>query len=187
VNGQLRAARGFCFRVMVGDSTDMPAQAISAITKKAMIMSSLVAIDPGSNKLGLAFFINNILVATKTLTTDKQTPLERRLDIADKLQVFIEAEADIASEEPLLLGRNNNFMQRLLGYIEFITGGAVKFVHPMTLKAYTGSGSNDKFEMALAIGEKLSDKEQEILAAAISREAFDETDAVAVGLWALSR
>ena len=150
-------------------------------------MSNLVAIDPGSNKLGLAFFINGLLVATKTLLTDKQTPLERRLDITDKLSVFIDAGCAVASEEPLLLGRNNNGMQRLLGCIELVTKGLVKFVHPMTLKAFTGSGSNDKLDMALAIGERLSEQEQEILADAINREAFDETDAIVVGLFALNR
>lgn len=150
-------------------------------------MSSLLAIDPGSNLTGLAFFIDNKLVATKTLTTDKATPLERRLDIADKLSVFIETVDNVASEEPFLLGQNNNAMQRLLGYIEILTNGKVKLIHPMRLKAYTGSGSNDKLEMALAIGEKLSEDEQEILAEAVSREAFDESDAVCVGLWALNR
>lgn len=150
-------------------------------------MSNLLAIDPGSNKLGLAFFIESKLVATKTLTTDKVTPLERRLDIADKLAVFIETVHDVASEEPLLLGRNNNGMQRMLGYIEILTSGKVKLVHPMTLKAFTGSGSNDKLDMALAIGDKLSEPEQEILADAINREAWDETDSIAVGLWALSK
>lgn len=149
-------------------------------------MSNLLAIDPGSNKLGLAFFIAGKLVATKTLTTDKLTPLDRRLDMADKLEVFIDTNT-VVSEEPLLLGRNNNAMQRLLGYLEFVTAGQVKWVHPMTLKAFTGSGSNDKLEMALAIGERLDDNEQEVLASAINREAFDESDAVAVGMWALGR
>ncbi len=150
-------------------------------------MSRLLAIDPGSNKLGLAFFISGCLIATKTLLTDKQTPLERRLDMADKLAVFTEEVDNIASEEPLLLGLNNNFMQRLLGYIELLTEGRVKMVHPMTLKKFTGSGSSDKLDMALAIGEKLNEAEQNILADAVNREAFDETDAVAVGLWALQR
>lgn len=163
----------------------MQAPVTLVITEK-MTMSSLLAVDPGSNKMGLAFFIDNKLVATKTLTTDKQTPLERRLDIADKLGVFIQTVDIVISEEPLLLGRNNNGMQRMLGYIEFITGGLVKFVHPMTLKAFIESGSSDKLEMALAAGEKLhSEEEKEILAKAITNEAFDETDAVCVGLWAL--
>lgn len=149
-------------------------------------MSSLLAIDPGSNKLGLAFFINNALVATKTLTTDKTTPIDRRLDIADKLAVFMDTVDKIASEEPFLQGQNNNGMQRLLGCIELLTNGKVKMVHPMTLKAFMASGSSDKLEMALAAGEKVStDAEKEVIADAIAREAWDETDAVCVGMWAL--
>lgn len=151
------------------------------------MMSRLLAIDPGSNKLGLAFFISGCLIATKTLTTTEKTPLERRLDMVNKLEVFTQEIDQVVSEEPLLLGRNNNGMQRLLGYIEFITGGTVGFVHPMTLKKFTGSGSSDKLDMALAVGEKLSEKEQDIMADAINREAFDETDAIAVGMWALKR
>ena len=149
--------------------------------------SSLLAIDPGSNKLGLAFFIESKLVATKTLTTDKASPLERRLDIADKLSVFIDTVDTVASEEPFLQGQNNNGMQRLLGVIEVLTSGKVSFVHPMTLKAFTQSGSFDKLDMALAVGDKLSEAEQEILADAINREAWDETDAICVGLWAISK
>lgn len=151
-------------------------------------MSNLVAIDPGSNKCGLAFFINGLLVATKTLLTDKKTPIERRLDIADKLSVFMETVDSVASEEPFLQGQNNNGMQRLLGCIELLTNGKVSMVHPMTLKKFTGSGSSDKLEMALAVGEKFNtEAEQEILADAINREAWDETDAIAVGLWALNK
>lgn len=162
-------------------------QEIVILSLAGIKMSSLLAIDPGSNKLGLAFFIESKLVATKTLTTDKETPLTRRLDIADKLSVFVETVDNTASEEPLLLGRNNNFMQRLLGYIELLTKGKVKMIHPMRLKKFMGSGSSDKLEMALAAGQMLrTEEEQEILANAIVREAWDETDSVCVGLWALN-
>lgn len=151
-------------------------------------MSSLLAIDPGSNKLGLAFFMNGELVGTRTLTTSETEPLKRRLDIANQLAEYIDLFDSVASEEPLLLGRNNNAMQRMLGVIEHLTKGKVIFCHPMTLKAFTGSGSNDKLDMALAIGEMLNkDSEKELLAKAITEEAFDETDAVAVGLWALDK
>lgn len=150
-------------------------------------MSRLLAIDPGSNKFGLAFFINGCLVATKTLLTTEITPLKRRLDMIDKLSVFVETVDKVVSEEPFLQGQNNNGMQRLLGGIELLTNGSVQFVHPMTLKKFTGSGSSDKLDMALSIGERLTEKEQEILADAINREAFDETDAICVGLWALGQ
>lgn len=151
-------------------------------------MSRLLAIDPASNKTGLAFFIDEVLVATKTITSDGSTPLARRLSMASKIEPFIETVDKISTEEPHLMGVNANGMNRLLGYIEFMTKGKITMVHPMTLKKFTGSGSSDKLEMALAIGQMLkTDQEQEILANAIIREAWDETDAVAVGLWALQQ
>lgn len=150
-------------------------------------MNKLLAIDPGSNKLGLAIFVNGVLAETKTLVTREIDPLKRRLDMAVQLSEYVDKANKIASEEPLLLGRNNNGMQRLLGILEFVTAGDIQFVHPMTLKAFTGSGSNDKLDMALAVGERLSTFEQEILAEAITNEAWDETDAIAVGLWAINR
>lgn len=143
----------------------------------------LLAIDPASYKCGVALFDNKVLVQTMTLVSKGATPLERRLDIMKQLSAVILSSEEVCSEEPLLLGRNNNFMQRLLGMIEFVSGGQVSFIHPMTLKKQLGGGKKDKLEMALAAGERLvTDTEKEILADAIAREAWDETDAVAVGL-----
>lgn len=151
-------------------------------------MNNIIAIDPASYSMGLAWFMDGRLVATKTIKSDKDTPLSRRLDMADKLAVFIETADKIVSEEPLLLGRNNNSMQRLLGYIELLTNGDATMIHPMTVKKFTGSGTSDKLEMALSVGEMLeTDDEKEILADAISREAMDETDAVAIGLCYLKK
>jgi len=159
-------------------------------------MSSLLAIDPGSNKLGLAWFSSGVLIAAKTLVTSKTSPLERRLDMANKIAEFVDLVDDVASEEPLLLGRNNNFMQRLLGYIELLTNGKVWMIHPMTLKKFMNSGTSDKLDMALAAGKMLqSEDEKEILAKLITEElekpddeqSFDATDAVCVGLAYLKR
>lgn len=150
-------------------------------------MTSLLAIDPGSNKLGLAWFNNGKLVSTETLTTSASTPTARRLEVGEKLANYVHS-SEIASEEPFLLGRNNNGMQRLLGYIEWLTRGKVSFYHPMVVKKFTGSGTSDKLEMALAVGEMLeTEAEKEILADAINREAYDETDAVCIGLTHLGK
>jgi Holliday junction resolvasome RuvABC endonuclease subunit len=142
----------------------------------------LTAIDPGSNKCGLAFFKDGKLVSTKTLETKAKTPIARRLEVAAKLQY--EDLSSAVSEEPLLMGRNNNYMQRLLGMIELLTLGEVKWVHPMSVKSFCGSGKSDKLDVALAAGEMLeSEEEKEKLAQIIEREAWDESDAVAVGLY----
>jgi Holliday junction resolvasome RuvABC endonuclease subunit len=143
----------------------------------------ILAIDPASNKCGIARFNNGVLIETRTLISNAKTPLFRRLDIAFQLAPFIVDADAVVSEEPFLKGKNNNGMQRLLGMIEKVTNGHVYFYHPLTVKKSLGSGSLDKLEVALASGEKLQfQHEQEILAEAIRREAFDETDAVAIGL-----
>lgn len=152
---------------------------------------NLVAIDPGSNKCGIATFRFGVLSSTETLLSNEKTPLERRLDMAYQLEELIKTADRVISEEPLLLGRNNNGMQRLLGYIEFLASESfipLQFVHPMTLKKFMGAGSSDKLDMALAAGEMLKTSfEQELLAGAITREAWDETDAVCVGLYHLAK
>lgn len=143
----------------------------------------LLAIDPASNKCGIARFENGVLVETRTLISTAKTPLFRRLDIAFQLAPFIAEADEIASEEPFLKGKNNQGMQRLLGMIEKVTNGHVHFFHPLTVKKTLGSGTLDKIEVALAAGELLEfQHEQEVLADAIRREAFDESDAVAIGL-----
>lgn len=153
-------------------------------------MSQILALDPASNRTGVAVFLNGTLRLTKTITTNAETPLSRRLSIAHKIKDLIESNNfdEVTSEEPLLLGRNNSGMQRLLGMIEAITKGKVNFIHPMSVKKFCGSGKLDKIEVALAAGNKLkTEKEKEILADAIAREAWDESDAVAIGLTYLEK
>lgn len=145
----------------------------------------LLAIDPGSNRCGLAWFEDGQLIKTITVTTEATSPLLRRLDISTKLKlvIFSDNPDKITSEEPLLLGPNNNGMQRLLGMIEQTTAGLVNFIHPMTVKKFMGHGGKDKLEVALAAGRLVkTDREQDIIADAIHREAWDETDAAAIGL-----
>lgn len=142
----------------------------------------LLAIDPASKKCGCAYFKDGILTNTRTLQSTADTPLERRLEIAERLGFEI-IEADVVvCEEPFLMGRNNNYMQRLLGVVEFLTAGNVHFIHPQSVKKYYQAGQ-EKLAVALAAGELLeTDDEKEILADAIRREDFDSTDAVAIGL-----
>jgi len=142
----------------------------------------ITSIDPGSNNCGLAYFSpNGTLLWTKTLTTNKKSPFNRRLDIAYQLDAALERMTTVC-EEPLLLGRNNNGMQRLLGMLEFLDP-KIHFIHPMTVKKTMGSGTLDKLEVALAAGERLkTEEEKELMADIIAREAWDESDAVAIGL-----
>lgn len=151
----------------------------------------LLAIDPGSNKLGYAIFNNEELIELGHFKSTTETPLKRRLQMADELAKTLDSYDLIACEEPTLQGRNNIGMNRLLGYIEYLAHQSildVSFVHPMTLKKFTGNGSSEKLDMALAAGNMLkTDKEKELLAMAIEKEDFDATDAACVGLWFLNK
>lgn len=143
----------------------------------------LLAIDPATNKTGLAIFEDGKLIKTLTVESLAKTPLERRLDMIWQIVPAISNADVIVSEEPFLQGKANTGMQRMLGMIEKLTSGKVNFIHPMTLKKRLGTGNLDKVGVAFAAVELLkTEEEQEILAHALSREAFDETDAIAIGL-----
>lgn len=158
---------------------------------------NLLAIDPGSNKVGIALFKNKKLVATQTLHGNQDFDSQRkRVKLAYDTflwleEVFSKYEIDpnlqnsyeVVCEEPLLQGKSNTPMQRFLGALEELYQGRLNYLHPMTIKARMGRGTLDKMEVAVAAGERLTtENEKELVADAIYREAFDETDAVAIGL-----
>lgn len=148
-------------------------------------MNHLFGIDPGTNKCGLACFKDTTLLYTTTITTPFKDRLLRQKNILYKLAELVthtSHEATIVSEEPMLQGKANQTMQRFLGAMEsaFVK---INWVHPMTVKKAMGSGSLDKMAVALAAGEKLETAaEKEIMADIIAREAWDESDAIAIGL-----
>lgn len=149
---------------------------------------NILAIDPGSNKCGLAFFNESGLYYTHTILTKEKDPMKRRYDILTTLGKYITVSEKTVSEAPVLMGMNNNGMQRFLGVIEFLSKAGADFIHPMTVKKAMGSGTLDKLEVALAAGEKLkTEKEKELMASIIEREAWDESDAVAIGLTYLEK
>ena len=147
---------------------------------------TLLAIDPGTNKTGLAWFNKETLVGTLTMDASlNRVPLERRKQLAMDLTCFLNLKSFqlVICEEPMLLGKSNTPMQRYLGMIELLIKDSLKFIHPKTVKKLMGCGSLDKQEVALAAGGLLTTSaEQDILAEAIHREAWDETDAIAIGL-----
>lgn len=148
-------------------------------------MSKILAIDPGSNKCGLAHFENDLLITTETIESKEDTPLHRRLDIAWKIEEAIKTADIVICEEPFLQGRNNNGMQRLLGYIEFLAYEnqiAVHFIHPMSVKKAMGTGKLDKEEVKHAIVKFLNDTECLINGEVLLSNRYDETDAIAIGL-----
>lgn len=150
----------------------------------------LLAIDPASYSTGLAIFDNGVLQFAFTTQVSVKEPQARRLAMAQQIYAVVvdQRPSVVACEEPSIQGRNGNAMHRLLGMIEFLSETPVNYVHPMTLKAFFGSGKLDKFEMALAAGEMLkTDAEKEMIAQFIEREEWDATDAICVGLAYLSK
>lgn len=152
-----------------------------------MSSEHLLAIDPGSNKTGVALFRDGVLVATGTFTGNGERA-ERTFEIVESLLNYIPSNVSyVVMEDPLLKGKSNNSMQRFIGALELALLREyrlkqVSYIHPQTVKKMMGAGQ-DKKDMAWAAFKMLeSDAEKDILTAAIEREAFDETDAVAIGL-----
>lgn len=158
----------------------------------------LLAIDPGTKSMGVAFFNSaSLLVKTLTISTKLKDRYERTQDICSQLLDTLDAEQKwdynsktlaVCCEEPMMQGKANTAMQRLLGCLEQMFSAKISYIHPMTVKKILGSGSLDKLEVALSVGNKVSTvPEKEIIAAATEREAFDETDAAAIGFSHIGR
>lgn len=153
---------------------------------------NLIAIDPGTKSLGIAYFDNGILKDTFTLTSYGNDRQGRQVEIMQQMALTLgqipfdgAGPFRIVCEEPMLMGKSNNAMQRMLGALEweFHAVGGLEYISPMSVKMHMGSGKLDKFEVALAAGALLTtDEEQEMMASLISNEAWDATDAVAIGL-----
>lgn len=143
----------------------------------------LLAIDPASNSSGYAFFEDGTLLFASKFVSSAETPLKRRIQTAIHFHQLFDQCDVVVSEEPMLQGRNNNGMNRLLGMFEF-GNPEICWVHPLTMKKeIAGTGKAEKLDVAIAAGSFLkSEKEKEILAKAISEEEWDLTDAIAIGL-----
>ena len=166
-------------------------------------MSRLIAIDPATKKLGYAVFDKGVLEETGTLEAYDKNRLNRSMELISRIALIIrevrysiiDSEDSIKTvviEDPMLRGKANTTMQRFIGALEFsildnapasIFFKSIHYIRPTTVKRAMGHGRYDKLEVALGAGELLTtDKEKEILADAVDREAWDETDAVAIGL-----
>lgn len=157
----------------------------------------LLAIDPGSQLLGIALFEDGILTGASTLEITKGERLERVSCIIDKLaEVMNFFKPDIVVvEDPFFRGRNQSLFERMKGSIEataaIILGwptdrelkDIIIYISPTTVKKYMGSGSLGKLEVALGAGDLVhTADEKELIANLIDREEFDATDAIAIGL-----
>lgn len=142
----------------------------------------VVGIDPGSHECGLSFFEEGKLKSTLTVFSDQQDPLLRRYEISESLGRHLESSDLIICEQPFLRGPANQTMQRLLGMIEFISKARIKFIAPMSVKAFTGNGKNDKLEVAKGACQFISDLELPLMEDLIQHERWNQTDAVAVVL-----
>lgn len=145
----------------------------------------LLAIDPGSNTLGWAIFVDGLLVNADSYTTLKSNRIEKMFDMVSRLsELIFDYSVDvIVSEEPLLQGRSNTSMQRLLGWTEcmayHLNEYEINYIAPMSVKAYFGSGKFEKPELATAVRRHLTDTGQ--FDNLIQAQKWDATDAVAIG------
>lgn len=146
----------------------------------------LLSIDPGSNTLGWAIFVDGLLINADSYSTLKSNRIEKMFDMVSRLsELIFDYEIDtIVSEEPLLQGRSNTSMQRLLGWTEcmayHLNEYDINYIAPMSVKAYFGSGRFEKPELATAVRRHLTDTGQ--FDNLIKTQKWDATDAVAIGL-----
>lgn len=156
----------------------------------------MLSLDPSTNCTGWAVFHNSNLVDAGSIKADsKQHRWARQAMILDKIVKLLEdrfQEFDIdvnsvgytiASEEPMVQGKNGLALHKFLGALEGLFKVPLNYIHPSTVKKLMGSGKLDKLEVALSVGTYLeSVREQDLLANLITKEDFDATDAIAIGL-----
>lgn len=147
---------------------------------------NILAIDPGTKSCGLAYFLNGQLVETASVKIDSKDSEVRILYIVDFIQKILSPEiaiTEIVCEDPLLQGRNNNTMQRFLGALNYaLPSIPFNYIAPMTLKAYYGMAKEDKLSLANSLISCCSPSEKSLINEAIQLEAYDETDAAALGI-----
>jgi hypothetical protein len=162
--------------------------------------SLLIAIDPGSNKLGVAIFEDNILLNAITFKAKAGESLARFEDLTGQFcewmdhSPYVSRNKSAILEDPLLQGKANNVMQRFIGFLLYdllyycelqIPRDKIYFVHPSTVKSRFGSIDKDK--LAVAAYQELNEAEQLIINPLIDSKDFDATDAIAIGLTHLRR
>lgn len=157
---------------------------------------NLLAIDPATKKLGAAYFHHGDLLCSTTIISIGRDRQGRQQEIITNLLAWIvknvpetNDQVQVVCEEPMLRGKANNSMQRILGALEwaFVPTG-MEYVAPKTVKKIMGSGNLDKLEVALAAGKRVKNKKaKNLVADMIEREAWDESDAVAIGLTWMDR
>jgi Holliday junction resolvasome RuvABC endonuclease subunit len=155
----------------------------------------LIAIDPSTTSLGVALFTSGKLKQARTFRgLPKNERSKRQRQVTRQLLKWLEEMSlvpvdqpemfDVACEDPMLQGRANQAMQRVIGALEEAIGTPFFFIHPMTVKRVLKHGSADKPAVLKACQERLAHdpKAVELLEWIKDEKAYDESDAVAVGL-----
>lgn len=148
----------------------------------------IIAIDPGSKSTGVAWFIGGKLVRLETYAAEGERASRTQQIVADILKGLDAVPTYIVMEDPLLQGKSNNSMQRFIGALEYALLEhyflkQIEYIHPMSVKKAMGYGGKDKQEVAAAAKDMLKTaEEKKLVSKAIKSNAFDATDAVAIGL-----
>lgn len=103
----------------------------------------MLAIDPATKRCGLAFFVDEHPVKTETIVSEKKDRFIRTTEIVYLIHLAIAnfRPHTLVVEDPLLQGKSNNTMQRLLGQIEALSirhGLQPIYIAPMTVKKNDG-------------------------------------------------
>lgn len=155
-----------------------------------------LAIDPGNNKTGFAYFneayklldVGHLDVEHLDSIHNKRHAIGAGLGA---LKYYLERQYGdrpirVICEEPIMQGKANQQMQRLLGVAETFFDHPFHYYNPLTVKATMGSGRFEKPEVAKAVSTYVAmsatEGAQKAYLSAVDKKNWDMTDAIAIGL-----
>ena len=167
----------------------------------------LLAIDPGTKALGMAFFDDGVLFAADTLEVMTGDRLERMEVILDRFAHVLQLYRPdrVVLEDPLLRGAGNATMERLKGSLEaccqiwlnwgssvnpppFALHRDLYYLGPTAVKRHMGDGDLSKQQMAaVALELAKTAAERTVIQDCIDEGKWDSTDAICIGLAFLGR
>lgn len=157
-----------------------------------------IGIDPGLVNCGLAIMTPKYLATTTLIEVSNINFIRKVYGILSKMDNWLRGvycptakmfckDVRVVCENPYLPGKAHDNMEKLVGILEYkfyLSNTVVQLIHPLTLKKHFGSGTLDKKQLAeTLIGRKGLKKHMKYIQTLIDKEAWDETDALALAVY----
>lgn len=162
-------------------------------------MSKILAIDPGTNTAGMAYFDRDRLIYTQSVSCSdaKENRYGRTLSILGTIFDLTEAKTNIdpnvtktgtlVCENPIMRGHAQIAIQRFIGGLETLFQRQAVEISPTSVKAAMGFGGASKEDVRKALLELLDEEELQVASKVILDRDYDACDAIAIGLTYLGR